>query len=100
MTTPDSDSTVASAPSVLLNRPHALNANRPPVWPLNESLGPLTPLPSKCAREEMADGICCKELRGDDERTLIDPDVVRDVSVVFFFLFCLYKGLTPVPLHP
>lgn len=25
--------------------------------------------------------MCCKELKGDDERTLIDPDVVRDVVI-------------------
>jgi len=75
MTTPD------SAPSVPLNRPHTLNANIPPVWPLNESSGPLTPLPSKCAREEREDGICCKDLKGDDERTLIDPDVLRDIVI-------------------
>jgi VIT1/CCC1 family predicted Fe2+/Mn2+ transporter len=49
---------------------------------LDESLGsPTTPLPSKCARQERADGVCCKDLKGDDERTLIDPDVVRDVVI-------------------
>ncbi|KIM82888.1 hypothetical protein PILCRDRAFT_784928 [Piloderma croceum F 1598] len=52
------------------------------VWPLNKSLGPQpTPLPSKCARNEREDGVCCKDLKGDDERTLIDPDVVHDVVI-------------------
>jgi hypothetical protein len=47
---------------------------------LNDPVGPeLTPLTSKCARNDRADGICCKDLKGEDERTLIDPDVVRDV---------------------
>jgi hypothetical protein len=82
MSTPGSDSTLASAPSVPLNRPHGDPSSGPkiPVWPLNESVGPpLTPLPSKCARNDRADGVCCKDLKDDDERTLIDPDVVRDV---------------------
>jgi hypothetical protein len=83
MSTADSNSMLGSAPSVPLNRPSHRNANsgpKMPVWPLNESLGPQpTPLPSKCARDEREDGVCCKDLKGDDERTLIDPDVVRDV---------------------
>jgi vacuolar iron transporter family protein len=55
-------------------------AKKPPVWPLDESLGSAhTPLPAKCSRHDRADGVCCKDLKGDDERTLIDPDVVRDV---------------------
>jgi len=71
-----------SAPSVPLSRPHgdANGRSKMPVWPLSESLGPQpTPLPSKCARDEREDGVCCKDLKGEDERTLIDPDVVRDV---------------------
>jgi hypothetical protein len=54
--------------------------SRRPVWTLNDSEGPQSaPLPTKCAREDMVDGICCKELKGDDDRTLIAPDVLRDV---------------------
>ena len=73
-----------SAPSVPLpNRrgSDALNTNKPPVWSINESAGSQpAPLPAKCDRHEPTrSGVCCKELRGDDERTLIDPDVVRDV---------------------
>jgi vacuolar iron transporter family protein len=82
MSTSNSDSTLASAPSVPLNRPHVEpnSGIKVPVWPLNESIAPeLTPLPSKCGRNDRAGGICCKDLKDDDDRTLIDPDVVRDM---------------------
>ncbi|KAI1792484.1 VIT family-domain-containing protein [Ganoderma leucocontextum] len=76
----------ASAPSVRL--PHrrgsdTMGSNKPPVWSINESAGSQpAPLPAKCDRHEPGrSGVCCKELRGDDERTLIDPDVVRDVVI-------------------
>ncbi|KAI0657531.1 DUF125-domain-containing protein [Cubamyces menziesii] len=74
------------APSVPL--PHrrgsdSLTNNKPPVWSINHSVGPQpAPLPAKCDRHEPnRSGVCCKELKGDDERTLIDPDVVRDVVI-------------------
>ncbi|KAL0946272.1 hypothetical protein HGRIS_012524 [Hohenbuehelia grisea] len=78
-----SQSTSTPAPSVPLpNRQTSTIKQKPPVWPLDEasSLHP-TPLPSKCARHSRAGGVCCKELKDDDERTLIDPDVVRDVVI-------------------
>lgn len=40
-----------------------------------------TPLQAKCTRHSNPGGICCKELKDDDERTLIDPDIVRDVII-------------------
>ncbi|TFK36931.1 membrane fraction protein [Crucibulum laeve] len=56
-------------------------SKKPPVWPIDASVpGVQAPLPSKCARTSRADGVCCKELRH-EERTLIDPDVVRDVVI-------------------
>ena len=74
----------ASAPSVRL--PHrrgsdTLTSNKPPVWSINQSACPQpAPLPAKCDRHEPGrSGVCCKELKGDDERTLVNPDVVRDV---------------------
>ncbi|KAG1740580.1 VIT family-domain-containing protein [Suillus lakei] len=52
---------------------------KPPVWPLDSS-GTLTPpLPAKCDRNDRRDGVCCKDLKDEDDRTLIDPDIVRDV---------------------
>ncbi|KAI0831785.1 VIT family-domain-containing protein [Trametes gibbosa] len=61
----------------------SLAINKPPVWSINHSAGPQpAPLPAKCDRHEPTrSGVCCKELKGDDERTLIDPDVVRDVVI-------------------
>ncbi|KAI0649887.1 VIT family-domain-containing protein [Trametes meyenii] len=78
--------TSPAAPSVPL--PHrrgseSLTTNKPPVWSINHSVGPQpAPLPAKCDRHEPTrSGVCCKELKGEDERTLIDPDVVRDVVI-------------------
>ncbi|KDQ56772.1 hypothetical protein JAAARDRAFT_207842 [Jaapia argillacea MUCL 33604] len=54
----------------------------PPVWPINDSAtSDPPPLLAKCARNEQTREICCKELKGDDERTLLDPDVVRDIVI-------------------
>ena len=77
------------APAVPLPRQNAGDiGSKPPVWSISESAVP-APLPSKCFRHEPArSGVCCKELKGDDERTLVDPDVVRDVYV------CLSRPLT------
>ncbi|CAE6524535.1 unnamed protein product [Rhizoctonia solani] len=54
--------------------------SKPPVWALNSSSEHEAPLPSKCDRNTR-EGVCCKELKGDDERNLIDPDIVRDVII-------------------
>lgn len=54
---------------------------KPPVWPLGAS-GTLTPpLPSRCDRHDRLDGVCCKDLKDEDDRTLIDPDIIRDVVI-------------------
>ncbi|KAI0922659.1 hypothetical protein AcW1_002754 [Taiwanofungus camphoratus] len=72
------------APSVPL--PHRQNGEiaagpKPPVWPINDAAVDQVPPVAKCDRHVPArEGVCCKELR-DDERTLIDPDVVRDVVI-------------------
>ncbi|KAJ8516704.1 hypothetical protein ONZ45_g6014 [Pleurotus djamor] len=78
----ESPSAQSTATAVPLPSRNSTIKTKPPVWPLDEasSLQP-TPLPSKCARNSRAGGVCCKELKDDDERTLIDPDVVRDVII-------------------
>lgn len=79
--------TAMSAPSVPLHSKadSTTRKNQPPVWPIEISEAtdtPEVPLPAKCSRNDHPrDGVCCKELIGDDERQLIDPDVVRDVCV-------------------
>lgn len=52
-----------------------------PVWSLKSNGTSTSPLADKCDRNGRQDGICCKELKGDDDRTLIDPDVVRDIII-------------------
>ncbi|KAG6853405.1 hypothetical protein C0991_004738 [Blastosporella zonata] len=55
--------------------------NAAPVWPITSSTtGVEVPLTANCGQPNRQDGICCKELKA-DERTLIDPDVVRDVVI-------------------
>jgi hypothetical protein len=44
---------------------------------LEEILNNDAPLTSKCGVHER--GTCCKDLKGDDERHLISPEIVRDV---------------------
>lgn len=62
-----------------------INKNRVPIWSVEEAPGPdmpSVPLQAKCsAHGEGRRGVCCRELIGDDERQLIDPDIVRDVYV-------------------
>jgi hypothetical protein len=60
---------------------HAHN-NRPLVWSLEQSSAanaPQVPLLAKCAKHDQPGGVCCKELKDDDERNLVDPDIVRDM---------------------
>ncbi|KAJ7230838.1 membrane fraction protein [Mycena haematopus] len=77
-----SSSNSASAPSVPLPRPgNSTNSSKPPVWAIDAAVTPQsTPTPALCSRHFRPDGVCCKELKG-DERTLIDPDIVRDVVI-------------------
>jgi len=76
-----SDNSISSVATVvpLPHRQGTSPSSRVPVWPIDcAESGVVTPLLAKCSRHSRADGICCKELRK-EERTLIDPDVVRDV---------------------
>ncbi|KAJ7485913.1 VIT family-domain-containing protein [Mycena latifolia] len=77
-----------SAPSVPLPRQQhlSLTSHKPLVWPVHADAtepSPHQPPPTQtlcCSRHSRPDGICCKELKGDD-RSLVDPDVVRDVVI-------------------
>ncbi|KAH9971784.1 membrane fraction protein [Russula vinacea] len=77
-----SSDTPASVPLPRATASVGLTKNKPPVWAIDAS-GPSvqTPLPAKCARHTREGGICCQELKGEDERQLIDPDVIRDVVI-------------------
>ncbi|KAL7421813.1 Protein ccc1 [Cryptotrichosporon argae] len=39
------------------------------------------PLGTKCGANHRNDGQCCKDLKGDDERHLISPEIVRDIII-------------------
>lgn len=62
-----------------------IHKNQSPIWSVEEAPGPdmpSAPLQAKCAAHgEERHGVCCRELIGEDERQLIDPDIVRDVYV-------------------
>ena len=64
---------------------NTLHKSQPPIWSVEEAPGPdmpRAPLQAKCAAHgEERHGVCCREMIGEDERQLIDPDVVRDVYV-------------------
>ncbi|KAJ7216379.1 VIT family-domain-containing protein [Mycena pura] len=73
----------APAPSVPLARPSAPeNSTKPPVWALDHAASDSQSIPpsARCSRHNRPDGVCCKELKG-KERTLVDPDIVRDVVI-------------------
>ncbi|KAG1819159.1 VIT family-domain-containing protein [Suillus subaureus] len=74
--------TTTTTAVALPNRDAMSGSNKSqPVWSL-ESNGSLTPpLNEKCDRVSRQDGICCKELKDEDDRTLIDPDVIRDIII-------------------
>jgi len=64
---------------------NTLHKNQPPIWSIEEAPGPdmpSVPLQVKCsAHGDERHGVCCRELIGEDERQLVDPDIVRDVVI-------------------
>ncbi|KIJ40729.1 hypothetical protein M422DRAFT_256425 [Sphaerobolus stellatus SS14] len=52
------------------------DGNQPPIGALDSPDNP--PLSSKCFRYNRPNVVCCKELKDEHDRRLIDPDVVRD----------------------
>ncbi|EDR10487.1 uncharacterized protein LACBIDRAFT_325140 [Laccaria bicolor S238N-H82] len=78
-----SDSSTSSAPTLVPLPPREQapsKLQKPPVWPLTAHSGVSTPITAKCDRVERENGVCCKELIT-EQRTLVDPDVVRDVVI-------------------
>jgi hypothetical protein len=77
-----SESSLSSSISTAVRLPPrtdtADNRQKPPVWALDSEPAVQAPTPSNCARQDRTDGVCCKELKY-EQRTLIDPDIVRDV---------------------
>jgi len=53
--------------------------SEPSVWVLHSSNGDVPLLAdSECDRRDTEGGVCCKDLK-DGDRTLFNPDIVRDV---------------------
>lgn len=48
---------------------------------LQDILGDVQPLAKKCGADERDGHQCCRDLKGEDERHLISPEIVRDVYV-------------------
>ncbi|KAF7291465.1 hypothetical protein MKEN_01489900 [Mycena kentingensis (nom. inval.)] len=77
-----SSSTPAASVALPRNTAPSDASTKPPVWALDAAAPESAPIPAsaRCSRHVRPDGVCCKELKGDD-RTLIDPDIVRDVVI-------------------
>lgn len=72
-----------------------------PVWSITrgeETDTPSAPLAALCAQHERPNQVCCRELKGEDERHLIDPDIVRDLIIGLsdglFMPFSIAAGLS------
>ncbi|KAG8982296.1 hypothetical protein FRB90_006888, partial [Tulasnella sp. 427] len=79
-----SDATVVALPRRKDRAESLSKSSRPPVWAIDDTVDGSVeaPLPAKCDRHvDDRNGVCCKDLKSEDERTLIDPDVVRDVVI-------------------
>lgn len=73
-------STSATTTAVPLPSRDAGSDNKPqPVWSLESNRSSSPPLSEKCDKIGRQGGICCKELKNEDDRMLIDPDVIRDM---------------------
>ncbi|KAG6329397.1 hypothetical protein ID866_9692 [Astraeus odoratus] len=76
---PETDGTSA-VPITICRDPNA--QSRPSVWSIELANGPMSPpLQTKCGRQERQGGVCCRDFKDDDDRTLVDPDIVRDVII-------------------
>ncbi|CAH7686524.1 VIT family-domain-containing protein [Phakopsora pachyrhizi] len=69
----DGSGRVSAGPSIADNQ-------TPPIQTV--SLAPTDQLAlDKCDKLTRPESVCCRDLRGDDERHLINPDIVRDVII-------------------
>ncbi|GAA6030111.1 hypothetical protein JCM8097_009266 [Rhodosporidiobolus ruineniae] len=63
-------------------KPASDNASSAPVWSLEGSASAAqVPLAAKCDLHNRERTVCCRDLKGDDERSLVDPDIVRDIII-------------------
>ncbi|BGP53180.1 hypothetical protein JCM8202_003696 [Rhodotorula sphaerocarpa] len=54
-----------------------------PVWSLDSTATTAAevPLSAKCDLHNRERTVCCRDLKSDDERHLVDPDIVRDIII-------------------
>ncbi|KDR76604.1 hypothetical protein GALMADRAFT_267633 [Galerina marginata CBS 339.88] len=80
MSSPSAEFTAPSVP-LPTRRDTSTMAEKNSVWLINApENGRLPTAATECLRRERSDEVCCKELIH-DERSLINPDVVRDVII-------------------
>ncbi|GAA5881956.1 hypothetical protein JCM3774_002088 [Rhodotorula dairenensis] len=68
----------------LPKRQHRTDAeSSAPVWSLDSTTNTNAevPLSAKCDLHNRERTVCCRDLKGDDERHLVDPDIVRDIII-------------------
>ncbi|BGP13248.1 hypothetical protein JCM10213_004982 [Rhodosporidiobolus nylandii] len=78
------ESVAANTPSGAVALPKRQDGvSAAPVWSLQAgaSTSADVPLAAKCDLHNRERTVCCRDLKGEDERHLIDPDIVRDVIV-------------------
>ncbi|GAA5996883.1 Ccc1p [Rhodotorula paludigena] len=73
----------AAASVALPKRQTPREGSSAPVWSLDNSADSSAdvPLGAKCDLHNRERTVCCRDLKGDDERSLIDPDVVKDIII-------------------
>lgn len=81
------------APALSMPLPARAASSAAPVWSIDREIAlpdsasspHLSSENEKCAKEgsESERTVCCRELKGEDDRTLIDPDILRDLVIGF-----------------
>ncbi|KAF9471505.1 hypothetical protein BDN70DRAFT_976142 [Pholiota conissans] len=79
----------SSPPAIELRKETLSTIKKPSVWSIDEETRNVQPVPTtaqpslidgKCDRNTTEDGVCCKDFKKVD-RTLINPDIIRDVII-------------------
>ncbi|BGP45281.1 Protein ccc1 [Rhodotorula kratochvilovae] len=81
---PVAANTAPGAAAVALpSRQKRTDGTNAPVWSLEGSASSTTdvPLAAKCDLHNRERTVCCRDLKGEDERHLINPDIVRDCII-------------------
>ncbi|POY73501.1 hypothetical protein BMF94_3438 [Rhodotorula taiwanensis] len=76
-------STPNGAVALPKRQPRSDGESAAPVWSLDSTASGTAdvPLAAKCDLHNRERTVCCRDLKGDDERHLVDPDIVRDIII-------------------